>query len=273
MKREKEIENKINYKIVIYNLILKIFCSLIPQKIFHYLESLSSQLQGKGIGSFSISEEVNACKKLLKNRNIKFIFDIGANKGDYTQELLNHYKEANYYLFEPSLLNYEKLNLRFLNQKNIKIVKQALSDKNGSDFLYSDQSGSGLGSLIKRKLNHLNINFDVKEKISLTRLDTFLKKLDKSIIIDYLKMDVEGTEINVLHGMGEFINRIKLIQFEFGGCNIDSRTFFQDFWYYFKDHNFDLFRITLTGSKKIYFYDDSDECFKTTNYIALNKNL
>jgi FkbM family methyltransferase len=266
-------ENKINNKIVVYNFILKIFCLLIPQKIFHYLESLSSQLQGKGIGSFSISEEINACKKLLKNRSIKIIFDIGANKGDYTKELLKHYQKANYYLFEPSLLNYEKLNLRFSNLKNIKIINKALTNKNGDDFLYSDQSGSGLGSLIKRRLDHLNINFDIKEKISLTRLDTFLKNLDMPIIIDYLKMDVEGTEIKVLQGIGQFINSIKLIQFEFGGCNIDSRTFFQDFWYYFKDHNFDLFRITLTGPKKINYYDDSNECFKTTNYIALNKNL
>jgi len=223
--------------------------------------------------AFSILYEIKACKKLLKNRNIKFIFDVGANKGDYTNELLKHYKEANYYLFEPNLLNYEKLNLRFINCKNIKIINKALADKDGDDFLYSDKSGSGLGSLNKRRLDHFNINFDVKEKINLSRLDTFLKYLDKDLIIDYFKMDVEGAEIKVLHGMGKFINRIKLIQFEFGGCNIDSRTFFQDFWYYFKDKNFDLFRVTLHGPEKIDFYNENNEYFKTTNYIALNKNL
>jgi hypothetical protein len=86
-------------------------------------------------------------------------------------------------------------------------------------------------------------------------------------------MDVEGSELKILEGMGVFIKRIKLIQFEFGGCNIDSRTFFQDFWYYFKKHNFDLFRITISGPKKIKEYSESDEFFKTTNYIALNNNL
>ena len=263
----------VNYKAVIYKFILKILCWLIPQKIFYYIENLSSQLQGKGSGGYSIIEEINACRELLKKRDINYIFDVGANKGDYSEELLKHYKNANYYLFEPSLSNYEKLNLRFSSLKNIKIINQALADKDGDDFLYSDKSGSGLGSLIKRRLNHFNINFDVKEKINLTRLDTFLKDLNKDIVIDYFKMDVEGTELKVLQGMGKFINRIKLIQFEFGGCNIDSKTFFQDFWYYFKDQNFDLFRITLTGPKKINSYNESDEYFKTTNYIALNKNL
>jgi len=86
-------------------------------------------------------------------------------------------------------------------------------------------------------------------------------------------MDVEGSELKILEGMGIFIKKIKLIQFEFGGCNIDSRTFFQDFWYYFKKNNFDLFRITPTGPKKIKEYSESDEFFRTTNYIALNNNL
>ena len=254
--------------------IIKFLISLlIPQKIFYFIENLSTQFQGKGSGTYSILHEIKACKKLLKNRNIKFIFDVGANKGDYTNELLKHYKEANYYLFEPSLLNYEKLNLRFINKKNIKIINKALADKDGDDFLYSDKSGSGLGSLYKRRLDHYNINFDIKERIHLSRLDTFLKDLDKDLIIDYFKIDVEGAEIKVLHGMGKFINRIKLIQFEFGGCNIDSRTFFQDFWYYFIGNNFDLFRITLSGPKKINFYNENNEYFKTTNYIALNKNL
>jgi FkbM family methyltransferase len=271
-----EKQSSANYKKTIlyfYNFILRIICLLIPQKVFYYIENLSCQLQGKGLGGYSIIREVNSCKKLLKNRNIQIIFDVGANKGDYTAELLKHYKQANYYLFEPSLLNYQKLNLKFANLKNIRIINQALGDKDSDGFLYSDQSGSGLGSLIKRRLDHLNINFNVKEKINLTKLDTFLKDLNKDIIIDYFKIDVEGTEMEVLKGMEQFINRIKLIQFEFGGCNIDSRTFFQDFWYYFKDHNFDLFRITINGPKKINSYNESDEYFKTTNYIALNKKL
>lgn len=261
------------YKLKILNFLLKILSFLFPQKAFYLTEYLSSILQGKGYGAFSISEEINACKKLLGSNNVKIIFDVGANKGNYTKELIKTYADANYYLFEPNFLNYEKLKSDFSQLKNIRIINKALSDKNGFDFLYSDKPGSGLGSLFKRRLDHFNINFDNKEKINLIRLDTFLQDENKDIIIDYFKMDVEGAEIKVLHGIGKFINRIKLIQFEFGGCNIDSRTFFQDFWYYFKNNNFDLFRVTLNGPKKIIFYNESDEYFKTTNYIALNKNL
>jgi FkbM family methyltransferase len=260
----------INFKIIIFDFIKKKLVSLISQKIFYYIENLTSQLQGKGF-DISITEQINACKKLLKNRNINFIFDVGANKGNYTKELLKHYKQANLYLFEPSLLNYKRLNLQFAKEKNIKIINKALSNKNGFGFLYSEKSGSGLASLFKRRLDHFNTKFNIKEKIILTRLDNFLK--NRNIIIDYFKIDAEGSEIKILEGFGKFIGKIKLIQFEFGGCNIDSRTFFQDFWYYFKKHNFDLYRITLAGPQKINTYNESDEYFKTTNYIALNKNL
>jgi len=218
----------INFKIIIFDFIKKKLVSLISQKIFYYIENLTSQLQGKGF-DISITEQINACKKLLKNRNINFIFDVGANKGNYTKELLKHYKQANLYLFEPSLLNYKRLNLQFAKEKNIKIINKALSNKNGFGFLYSEKSGSGLASLFKRRLDHFNTKFNIKEKIILTRLDNFLK--NRNIIIDYFKIDAEGSEIKILEGFGKFIGKIKLIQFEFGGCNIDSRTFFQDFWY------------------------------------------
>jgi FkbM family methyltransferase len=269
----KKKDERVNYKLKIFIFFLKNISFLFPQKLFYLTEYLSSILQGKGFGAFSLGKEINACKKLLGNRSIKIIFDVGANKGKYTKELLKTYKYANYYLFEPNLLNYKKLKFNFQELKNIKIINKALSNKNGLDFLYSDKSGSSLGSLFKRRLDHFNINFDNKEKINLTRLDTFLQEENKDIIIDYFKMDVEGSELKILESSGAFINRIKLIQFEFGGCNIDSRTFFQDFWYYFKNNNFDLFRITIAGPKKIKEYSESDEFFKTTNYIALNRNL
>lgn len=37
---------------------------------------------------------------------------------------------------------------------------------------------------------------------------------------------------------------IDRVTFEFGGCNIDTRTYFQDYWYFFKTFGFRVFRIT-----------------------------
>ena len=86
-------------------------------------------------------------------------------------------------------------------------------------------------------------------------------------------MDTEGHELNILKGMGDLIYKIRIIQFEFGGCNIDTRTFFQDYWYFFKAHQFDIYRIAPFGIIKINNYRESYERFQTTNYFCVNKNL
>lgn len=108
-----------------------------------------------------------------------------------------------------------------------------MSNINSRSILYSNESGSGLGSLTKRKLDHFGIDFSVEENIELIRFDEYSVNniIDKDI--DLLKIDVEGHELKVLEGVGEKIKNIKIIQFEFGGCNIDTKTYFQDYWYFF----------------------------------------
>ena len=53
-------------------------------------------------------------------------------------------------------------------------------------------------------------------------------KKNKFSKIDLLKLDVEGHELYLLSAK-KFISKISVIQFEFGGCNIDTRTYFRDF--------------------------------------------
>jgi len=104
-------------------------------------------------------------------------------------------------------------------------------------------------------------------------LGWFLNENLPGEVIDYIKIDIEGHELDALRGMGERVSDVKIIQFEFGGCNIDTRTYFQDFWYFFKSKNFRIYRITPAGCKLIPAYKESDEFFLTTNYIAANNSL
>ena len=70
----------------------------------------------------------------------------------------------------------------------------------------------------------------------------------------------------------KYLKEIKIVQFEFGGCNIDSRTYFQDFYYFFTERNFEIYRLSPRGLKKIDKYSESDEIFDTTNFICLNNS-
>jgi hypothetical protein len=101
-------------------------------------------------------------------------------------------------------------------------------------------------------------------------LDSFAEEEDLAKI-DFLKMDIEGHELSALGGASRLLERkvIRALSFEFGGCNIDSRTYFQDFWHLLRDSGFQVFRILPRGRLlRIDHYSEHLEVFTTTNYLA-----
>lgn len=255
----------------IYYLIIKILSTLLSAKVLNKLELILQNSLGKAI-FISIENEVNSVRKFLK-LDVNIIFDIGANYGIYTDELLKYYPNAKYFLFEPLKEPYEYLVNKFKNYPNIKILNNAVSDKNLSSLIYYDKVGSGAASLTKRNLQHFDVEFEKVEKVELISLNTMFKDdfNNKSFKIDFCKIDIEGHEFTVLNSIKNNFEKFRLIQFEIGGCNIDSRTYFQDFWYLLKN-KFDIYRISPSGPILIKKYRELDETFAMTNYLAVNKN-
>lgn len=254
------------------NFAINIFSSGIL-RFSQLIERLLSRLQGKGWGTASIKSEVKSCLRLLKGHQLKVAVDIGANQGKYTEELMRFCPYLEHHIFEPSSINFSRLQRLFLG-KNVYVNHFALSNESGNFDLHSDSPGSPLASLTRRKLDHLKISMTEIEKVKVERFDIYWSKFNRDWqFIDLVKIDVEGHELNVLYGFGDLIQRVKLIQFEFGGCNIDTKTFFQDFWYFFRKYDFSMFRITPFGPVRIKSYSESHEYFLTTNYIAINNAI
>lgn len=248
------------------------FLSMLSQSSLEYLEARAAFHQGKGWGASSISDEVNACLLLLSTPP-HCLIDVGGNKGLYTQDLLRRFPSVQCYIFEPSLYNTVILRESFHSNPNVTIVASALSNRNDKTYLYSDKPGSELSSLNYRRLDHFGIDMNEKELVSVMRFDSYWAKAARPSIIDIVKIDVEGHELMVLEGFGQLIDHIKLIQFEFGGCNIDSRVFFQDIWYFLEQKGFRIYRITPKGPCLLPSYRESCEFFGTTNFIAVNNAL
>jgi FkbM family methyltransferase len=153
----------------------------------------------------------------------------------------------------------------------IKLFNFGFGNQNTKTSLFSDADESGMASVYKRKLDHFNVNMGQKEEIEIRTLDDFCQ--DQKIgRIHFLKLDVEGHEIKVLEGAANLLGSraIDYIQFEFGGCNIDSRTYFQDFYYLLKD-NYNIYRIVKNGVHPMTQYREMYEAFSTTNYLGEKK--
>jgi FkbM family methyltransferase len=254
--------------------ILSRFFSLLPLWLIQIVESSAGNALGKGLGASKKDkyDEVYSCLRLYKTQRDKHlvVFDIGANIGEWTDSFLEIYSNIHLYLFEPQRLLYENLIRKYDKSKSITIVHSAIGQKHEWLTLYSDKTGSGLASLVKRNLNHFGIDFEAQELVPVIDLDSFCIK--NSVWPDIVKMDLEGYELLALMGGRKALKNVKVCQFEFGGANIDSRTFFRDFYLFFKELDFEIYRNTLKGLQKLTNYDESYEKFAPTNYFAVNIN-
>ena len=233
-----------------------------------YKASMLGMNVGNG-GNFEDSGEKYAMqyvKSLIGNVDTPVLFDVGANRGDYAKELLKHYKDVEIHCFEPATATYKNLCNQIQSDKVIK-NNFGLSDSCTESVLYYDAQSDGLASMYKRQC------VEHAETISI-KLDTLDHYCEERNIahIHLLKLDIEGNELNALHGAKRMIEEgnIDIIQMEFGGCNIDSRTYFRDFWNLLSPR-YKVYRVLLDGEEEITEYGDILEVFFCTNYLFVKK--
>lgn len=245
---------------------------MIPNSTLRHLESLARIGQGKGWGSTTVEQEVHAAISLMPPDALQFpvVLDIGANVGTWSAEILCRCPKSEVYSFEPSSAAFGELTTRLSGQPRSHRIKMGLGDFEGSATLWADRPGSGLSSLNRRQLQHFGLDFTYAEDINVTTVDAWCAA--HSIRPNLIKIDVEGLELSVLKGAVGCLHKVEVVQFEFGGGNIDSRTYFQDFFYFFESAGFDLYRLGPKGLRALPHYSEADESFVTTNYFAKRRS-
>lgn len=241
-------------------------------RILSVIEKKAAYYQGRGWGAGTIRQEFSQAIGLLESKDVKLCIDIGGNRGTYTDEIIRQYPTSKVVVFEPASVNITALNEKYTGYKNVVVEPFGVSDTIGETNLFSNEEGSGLASLTKRRLDHFNIEFDKTEQIKTIVFEKYWKENLLRHKIDICKIDIEGHELDALRGFGDALRYINVIQFEFGGCNIDTRTFFQDFWYFFTNNGYEIYRISPLGAIKVNRYNEIDEFFTTTNYLAKRIN-
>lgn len=141
--------------------------------------------------------------EIVKLTNDEVFVDVGAYVGDTVQAFLGILKKqgiTNYkaiYSFEPDCENYKQLQL--LNIKNFHTFNIATSDKEGEEMFSSIGKGSSSG-ISKKKCEEI-----VKNQIKTGRLDDILSGKP----VTFIKMDVEGYELESLKGAEQIIKTQK----------------------------------------------------------------
>lgn len=246
------------------------------QSFFERLHEVS--LRGMNIGELTVVEEsgelyaLNHIHEMLKKTKDVVVFDVGANIGDYTKLINSVFKNtAQIFSFEPSKSTFTKLLNNTEGLEKVNRYNFGFGDLESEVSLYGNSNESLISSVYKRNLDHFDISIEKLETIQIKTIDDFCASNDIDRI-HFLKIDVEGHEKKVLEGAKNMLaaNKIDFIQFEFGGCNIDSRTYFQDFYYLLKS-TYKIYRIAKDGLFEIKAYKESYEVFITTNYLAIKR--
>ena len=154
----------------------------------------------------------------------KVIFDVGAHIGEATESFLKNFNSIKIcYCFEPQKNIFSILKKKFKNNLKVSCINKAIYDKNmKKNFNISHhQRSSTLEEINTSSLyykvkslilfNKLTDIILKKEKLNCITLDSFIKKRK---IIDILKIDVEGSELNVLKGCKKNIKNVKVILIE-----------------------------------------------------------
>jgi len=150
--------------------------------------------------------------------------DVGTHTGDILDVLLQQSPHGIHFGFEPIPLLYQQLQTKYSNCKNVQLYDFALCNSNGStsfNYVTSNPSYSG----IKKRSYDRKGETDTEIEVKTAKLDDLL--LQQATKIDFIKIDVEGGELDVLKGASGLLTRDKpVVIFEcgLGGTDMYAAT-------------------------------------------------
>jgi FkbM family methyltransferase len=144
---------------------------------------------------------------------VKGVLHIGAHVG---QEFGTYQRLGieNVMFFEPVPSTFQRLKENVGNGKAI-FINTALGNMIGEVEMFTETVNQGQSSSVLEPEHHLvqhpNIQFNGRQKVAITKLDTFIVDKDK---YNFINIDVQGYELEVFKGGAEYLKTIDYVMTE-----------------------------------------------------------
>lgn len=224
------------------------------------MSNLNSAYNGDGEDSF-FNYIKNTCET---------IFDVGCFAGIYENgahavNIFTQLEDVDVHYFDPVPEFIEEVSKQIKNKERSFLNKCGLSNTTGELPYYTE-----VMSFVERSktLPHRKTAPDRTFKIK--RGDEYVKE-HKVESIDFLKIDVEGFEKGVIEGFGSFLETIKIIQFEYGGCWDDNNVKFSDVTAILNEAGFTGYS-RLCSNGLIPIEDSFKDDYRFSNIVCYNTN-
>jgi FkbM family methyltransferase len=154
----------------------------------------------------------------LRHPRPNTVLDIGANNGQFAEDVFRAFPGVTVYAFEPITECYERLLLMREQQPTLRPIQLALSDRDGEmDFWLSRfRDSSSIQEMMPAHTEawpHTGI--EAKIRVPIARLDSIAAGLDLKPPV-FAKLDVQGHELAVINGGRETLSRCQRVMLE---CN------------------------------------------------------
>ncbi|MEA5532940.1 FkbM family methyltransferase [Crocosphaera sp. XPORK-15E] len=201
----------------------------------------------------------------LAAKKIGSFVDVGANVGDWTSILLKYSDSPKKgILYEPSPTVFMTLKQKLSNHQGLSFRQVAVGEDEGRATLHENPKSTNVSSLISPRGSTEQTEVDI---VSLDK-DLLNFNIEK---IDFLKIDTEGYDFQVLKGAYEFLKRqaIGLIQFEYSHNWIPASSTLKAAMNYLESCGYEVLLLKSDGLYSLN-YGWYGEYFQYSNFLAIS---
>lgn len=269
-----------NMLIKILNKIIYIYSLFLSKKFFYKINYWMYLLWLKWLGILNYQNGYISWEKYLISRvlpkyiqdlpEINFI-DVGANIGDYSLVLRRYFHNVNILAFEPHPWNFKELMINIQNNNIVPINLGLWNRKWLLDFYDYWNKNSQHATFVKDVIEEVHHQSSQSFSVPIDKLDNYIDEINIQNI-DFMKIDTEWFEKEVILGWYKHIKNIKIIQIEFNEMNVYSNTFVKDFYNLLGD-TFNFYRLLPNWLLPLAKYSTDLEIFKFQNFVLINKSI
>ena len=183
------------------------------------------------------------------NMDIKGIIHIGAHRGQEIEEYIENGVQ-DIIMFEPVSLNFKILEQRMQDMNaNISAYQVALGNEEKNVTMYLSDNGLLSSSVLKPKVHlqlHPTVGFPTTEEVEMKRLDSFAEETQN---FNFINMDVQGYELEVLKGGAETLKHIDYVYCEINRDELyEGNAFVEDLDKFLADYNMERVETDWAGT-------------------------